>query len=665
MEKDKIDINGNIKGIGIVTGGEVTQIFNNEHKTPPQLTSKLGKSTIIGRKKELQEIDQQLNSSNTLLLINGIGGVGKSNIASYYLHSHKEQFDYYGFFEGLESFTTELKPRLNLKSEKPNELFLEALAKLSTLEGDKLLVLDDVKESEENRGRIDGILALKGSGYKILFTSRNIIKNIKNYSLDTLTLSDAKELFFKYYKTNEIDKVEKVLNYLDCHALFVELVAKTISSNSYNLDNIIKKIKNNELSKIEFLDENSGKVKQFNKNLEQLFSLQKLDEEYILLLKKLATLPPIEIKLTLLEDILKKEHLKARLEFLVNRGWLISNENSYKLHQVIKEYILHTHPPLFAEIEEVFLYFYEILKEIDIQTAKKHIDKLDYFNSIFHILLLIKDRRVKGLSLLTDILKFQRLKRIVFNSNFSPNVDNLGMNEALSKAKKIIPTVKYFSCTLGSFYRDLGYYNKALHIYLKALNISKIIYKNNSSQMATCYANLAGLYQRMGEYKKAEPLYRKAVKIFEEVLGTNHTDTATIYNNLARFYHSMGEYKKAESLSLKALVIREKLLEKEHSHTVVSYNDLAGLYQSMGEYKKAELLYLKALKIREKVLGEEHPDTATIYNNLGDFYYERRESKKAYGFKKRAVEVWLKVLPSNHPVLIRSKKGLEMIEGRL
>ena len=86
--------------------GDNNTINLSEEIIPSQLTSKLGKSTIIGRKKELQEIDQQLNSSNTLLLINGIGGVGKTNITSYYLHSHKEQFDYYGFFEGLDGFNS-------------------------------------------------------------------------------------------------------------------------------------------------------------------------------------------------------------------------------------------------------------------------------------------------------------------------------------------------------------------------------------------------------------------------------------------------------------------------------------------------------------------------------------------------------------------------------
>jgi len=81
----------------------------------PQLTTKLGKSTLIGRKKELTEIDEQLKTSKTLL-VKGIGGIGKSTIASNYLHcqiKNNKNLKYYGFFEGLESFETELEGLLN------------------------------------------------------------------------------------------------------------------------------------------------------------------------------------------------------------------------------------------------------------------------------------------------------------------------------------------------------------------------------------------------------------------------------------------------------------------------------------------------------------------------------------------------------------------------
>jgi len=163
MDKNTI-VYGNVYGVANAEdGANIHQnIILPKHKTPTQLTSKLGKDTIIGRVKELDEIDRLLNESNSLLLINGIGGIGKSTIASYYLHSQKDKLDYYGFFEGLDSFTAELREPLALQQEKENDAFMEALAKLRNLKGNKLLVFDDIKEIEENQDKIEKILALKG-----------------------------------------------------------------------------------------------------------------------------------------------------------------------------------------------------------------------------------------------------------------------------------------------------------------------------------------------------------------------------------------------------------------------------------------------------------------------------------------------------------------------
>jgi len=46
---------------------QLIKSIKKREKEGVQLTSKLGKSTIIGREKELQEIDQQLNNSNILV----------------------------------------------------------------------------------------------------------------------------------------------------------------------------------------------------------------------------------------------------------------------------------------------------------------------------------------------------------------------------------------------------------------------------------------------------------------------------------------------------------------------------------------------------------------------------------------------------------------------
>jgi hypothetical protein len=50
----------------------------------------------------------------------------------------------------------------------------------------------------------------------------------------------------------------------------------------------------------------------------------------------------------------------GRLNFLVGRGWLIESEGRYKLHQIIKEYLLANHAPL-LECANILFYFYNLL----------------------------------------------------------------------------------------------------------------------------------------------------------------------------------------------------------------------------------------------------------------------------------------------------------------
>ena len=639
---------------------------------PKQLTSKLGKSTIIGRKKELKEIDNLLKTNNSLLLITGIGGIGKSTIASYYLHSQKRNFDYYGFFEGLDSFVNELKPRLNLQAEKPDELFLEALAKLGSLEGSKLLVLDDVKDSEKNQEVIDKIFALRHSGYKILITSREDIENIEPYYLDVLSLQDAKELFNSIYEIEDEALLEEILEYLDYHAFFIEKTAHSIKK-TLTPQMIRDKFKSGEFSQISLKRKQS-----FDKFLNELFTFDRLDEEEILMLKQFSALPSIEIAFEFLENIFKETEKKKNrfnwsflkfwqkkytysnmeelLDFLSEKGWLTKLEGGYKLHQIIKEYLLANHTPSFEEIEVVVDSFNAIIdNSAEIQVAVDNRENIVYFESLVDLLdrLEIENKKVGDF--------FERLGNISKSLAFYQKAESF-LSKALKIRENFLGENHHSTASsynnLAGLYLSMGEYQKAEPLYLNALKVV-------GEEYPSTYNNLAELYRSMGEYQKAESLSLKALKISEKVLGKEHAITAFSYANKALLYHNMGEYKKAESLSLKALKIREKVLGEDHPDTATSYNNLAGVYDSMGDYQKAVPLYLKALKIRKKVLGEEHPDTAIIYSNLGDFYYDQGDYKEAYDYMKKAVEVLSKVLPSNHPNLIDSKEGLELIEKML
>ena len=608
------EINGDIYGIGVVKGGTVNQnLILPKHKVPTQLTSKLGKDTIIGREKELEDIDKRLNNSNFLLLINGIGGIGKSTIASYYLHSQKEKLDYYGFFEGVDSFLIELRSRLDIKAEKEEEAFMEALTKLSALEGNKLLVIDDVKNIEENQETIERILELKNSGYKILLTSREEIEDIEQYYLDVLSIEDAKNLFNSIYEVEDEVLLEEILNYLDCHAFFVEMTAKTLKSKKTLTPEIIKdKFENGEFSTIK-----RKRKESFNDYLNELFSFDELDDEEILMLKQLSALPSIEISFEDLGYILDKvENIEFEelLNYLFEKGWLGKNKG-YKLHQIIKEYLLLNYLPTFEEIETVVINLNRVISEIslDIQMVVDTQDQISFFES------------------LAFILKKLEIK-----------------NESIGD----------FFNNFGRIYYYLGSYKKSEFFYLKALEIRIEILGENNLNTVVSYSDLAVLYISMEMYQKAKKISMKSLQIREKLLGTEHDDTATSYSILAEVYKVMGDYVEAERLYIKAIKIYEKVLGKEHLATAKSYNSLAVLYLSIGTYEKAEVLFYKSLHIYESRLVEKHLLTTNVYHNLGVLYKSLENYEKSEVLLNKSLKIYKHKLGKEHSHTLRSYNHL-------
>ena len=270
MENDKsIHIKGDNRGVAITGDGNTVNFP--KHIIPKVLTKQTGLANdidFVGRKEELQKVDEILNKDSMLLLLNGIGGIGKSTLASYYLNQKKNNFDYYGFIQVNEdiklSLASALGTSLDLKSEKIDDLFAEIMNKLQNLKGKKLLIIDDVKEIDNQLDEMNLLMTLKNSGFKILFTSRETKEYIPQYFLNVMSLEDARELFLKHYPTDEMDKVDKILEYLDYHTLFIEITAKTLTKRdeTWSLDFLIDKF-----DKGEFTSVKRNKSESFNKFL--------------------------------------------------------------------------------------------------------------------------------------------------------------------------------------------------------------------------------------------------------------------------------------------------------------------------------------------------------------------------------------------------------------
>ena len=605
------------------------------------IKSSIHDSSFIGRENELNAIDKMLENSNSLLLINGIGGIGKSTLANHYLYTREKKFDYYGFIDGLDSFTLEFKNSLDLKAEKEEDIYYEIISKLQKLQGKKLLVIDNVEDVEKHKKLIEMIFSLHKYDYKILFTSRRKIKQVTPYYLGTLLPADAQKLFLSYCKSDELEKVDKIINDLGLHTLFIKLVAETIKNEGYTLDDILNKFEKGELSKIEFIDEESGNDLTFNQNLQELFSMQNLKDEYVLLLKQLAVLPSIDIELSFLEEILGKERLKGRLNFLVGHGWLIENGGSYKLHQIIKEFILANYPSHFKEIETIINYFlkYEIKIEEWITIFLESVAN-------FCIQYSMEDKKVGDLYYL-------------LGRKYHDDLANIRKAEIyLNNAKKLYVAVENvididIYHRLGCINNNLYYLNKALSHYEK---------EGSEEEKAVCLDDIGTAYWKQNELNEALVYFEKSLELLKE---NDFRGRAINYNQQSLVYKNKNEICKAFKYQLKAIKAIKKAREEDNSklnkrEEAQLINNLGELYMDETEQYTKAFNYLKeALDLREKILYAGHERFGESYDNLAIIENKLGNINSAKEYQLEAIEIWEKSPPEKDSYLEDAKKRLK------
>jgi len=108
---------------------------------------------FIGREKDLETIEKNLNSANVLCVVNGIGGVGKSELSYKYLHEHKEEYNKIAFVEMTEEnpsveevFRIKFQDAFSLSEE---DSFDTIIKRLQGVSGKNLLLLDNLQSNAD------------------------------------------------------------------------------------------------------------------------------------------------------------------------------------------------------------------------------------------------------------------------------------------------------------------------------------------------------------------------------------------------------------------------------------------------------------------------------------------------------------------------------------
>ena len=180
----------------------------------------------------------------------------------------------------------------------------------------------------------------------------------------------------------------------------------------------------------------------------------------------------------------------------------------------------------------------------------------------------------------------------------------------ISKKKNLINEIARSKSNLGIVTRDLGEFEKSKKLSEEAISIS-----TDSIINASAYNNIGACNRNLGLYEEALQVYLKALKIYE--IQEDKVSQATVINNIGTVYSYLGMNEQAIENHLKAKDIFEKDNNKRGMSEV--YNSIAIIYANDGDLNTALKYFKLSLDLEEELNSPKGVAEST--NNVGAVYY--------------------------------------------
>jgi CHAT domain-containing protein/Tfp pilus assembly protein PilF len=214
------------------------------------------------------------------------------------------------------------------------------------------------------------------------------------------------------------------------------------------------------------------------------------------------------------------------------------------------------------------------------------------------------------------------------------------LTETLETLQKVLATAKEIGERLGvgaalnylgSVYRNLGQYARALEFFLQSLAIARFI--GDSAGVGTALSNIGTVYHNLGQYPKALEFFLQSLAIARFV--SDKAGEGRALNNIGLVYGSQSQYATALQFYQQANAIATAVGNKaEEGRTL---NNIGLVYCSQGQYATGLQFYQQANAIARAV-GDKAGE-GTMLSNIGLTYLLTGNFAEAETVLLAAVEV--------------------------
>ena len=567
-------------------------------------------------RKESDIIIDKLKNSKKLVLVNGIGGIGKSTVCRKIFHElnnkgyeHSLAWIVYNDKDLLDDMRKQLfYPKDGSDWEKRIAQFLE-----QDIDEEAVIFIDNLNVTEEEEKYLPH---LANARCNVVCTSR--IEKFSHYEIVPIDYMDEEqciELFYKYYKREyNKERIRNIVMRSGRHTLVLEILGKIGAAERYSLEELENKLIQDGFD-LEGIASVENKEDTLIGHLYRTFNFRKLNQTPKEILCCMAVLPVQWIPCDLKRWLNLQNNFN--INYLLKYAWIESSENAYYMHPVIKEVVKRglkiSKEPLLQLLKGIGDDI-SYLENPDIEKSKLY---MSFAEAILSFLTGMKNHTISQVAYNIALLysQFGELEKARKYADYTIEIE-----EEQRNSEKL----------LASAYNHRGYINyysfkdrDAEADYLKAYELRKKL--KSQKYIAEITGNLALLYQGMWCELKEEEKKRKksllisarkfekeSVQMFEKIFnGVLHPNMASAYNNMAVICYSLEYYDVAIYYYRKAERIRTKLSDTIFPGDLsITYKGLCDSYVQLMEQERKPIRKLvfckialdnlnKGLKIRE------------------------------------------------------------------
>lgn len=617
---------------------------------------------LIGREDDLLGLHDLLHTQKRAVVVNGLGGIGKTTLAQAYLSRYYDEYHHIIWItQGSEELSGDFIDAdgliRNLAVETggltASQLFDEIMRKLKAIgPSPNLLIVDNANQSiKKYLDRLPG-----QPHWHLLVTSRETIGGLHLFPIGFLEEDQAVALFKKHYPYHVIsdDEIRELIKIVEYHTLTIEILAKTAAVERYDLATLKDAIDKDVRADVEVAhNRRAESIGQVGTYLQAMFTLSRLEVYDIWLLKQFICLPPGFHPFQQLQEliILKNDEftsfLGEILATLVQKGWLLHNvpTDSYKMHRIIAAVVKKEVTIGFDDIQGLVI---SLHRKLYADPAINYsLDKFEWVPYARTLLSNLQDDVAgKNIATLQDNLALCLRDMGDYAAARSLLEQSIRTTEALLGKDHAVTAARYGN--LGLVIRDLGDYPAARSLMEESLRIYEKI-GGTPIALAHIYSNLGLVLLNLGEIAQARSLLEKAIPMLENEYGKDHPITVTGYTNLAMTLEKLEDYTGARTLLEKALQFCEKNLGPDHPQTAHVYANLAVVLQRLKDHAGARMWLEKALRSEEKSLGPDHPNVVALSSNLAVVLQDLDDVAGGRSLLEKALGYYEKNLGPDHP----------------